>query len=107
MKLDVLVTTLLVCSLLVTWRIAAVYRSWPVGRLIPPVLLLAYASFIVFGAIAIPRFALIEAHRDRATGSFLDGVAFGSAALAPYAISLIVCVLSFFLIAIVPSGRRR
>lgn len=106
-KVDVLLTTVLVCALLAAWRITAVYRSWQVGRLIPPLLLLVYSFFIVFGATAMPRFARIEAHRNGATGSFLDGVMFGSAALAPYGLSLLVCVLSFFLMTIFPSGRSR
>lgn len=107
MRIDVFVTTVLVCTLLVTWRIVAVYRSWSVGRLIPPVLLLAYSMFFVFGAAAMPRFAWTEAHREGEAGSFLEGVMFGSAVLAPYALSLAVCVFSFFLISIFSSGRRK
>jgi hypothetical protein len=100
MNFNILIITLIVCSSLVAWRLIAVYRSWAVGRVIAVVALFLYSTVVTFGATAIPRFAVIEARQGGSSGSFIDGVGYGSSALTPIAVSVWLCILSFFVVSL-------
>lgn len=101
-----LLMTLAVCTALVAWRLLAVYRGWVVGRLISVWLLFFYALVVTFGTVALARFAVIDARKNGLMGDFMAGVQVGSTALAPVGVSIGVCFLAFFIIALFP-GRKR